>query len=299
MVSLRDVVHHDILNASLACCLSNNLSHSLGIAIHGAVADNQTRLGFVFRHLIIHADDLSNMLVPYRTMSRADVVELYASQLLQRILYRNTVFANDIRIVAHHFEPECVAVDVVIDNSAIQRTKASEGIAREEHLVLSIKSDHGFWPMNHRNKHERKLVVAKVQSLAILNLHNIFCYAIEAFEHAESLLVAHNLDVRIILLDECDRTAMVWLHMVDDEIVDIAVAYHLVDILKILCEEIHLYCIYQCYLFIIDDVGVVAYSIRQRPKTLETMLVAIVDAYIINVACNFHNHFSLTPNPSP
>ena len=68
VVSLRDVVHYDVLHASLACRTGDDFSHALGIAVHGTVADNEARLRLVLRHLIIHADYLLNMLVPNRTM---------------------------------------------------------------------------------------------------------------------------------------------------------------------------------------------------------------------------------------
>ena len=68
VVSLRDVVHYDVLHASLACCTGDDFGHALGVAVHGAVADNEARLRLVLRHLIIHADYLLNMLVPNWTM---------------------------------------------------------------------------------------------------------------------------------------------------------------------------------------------------------------------------------------
>ncbi|CUQ57774.1 Uncharacterised protein [Segatella copri] len=54
MVSLRDVVHYDVLHASLTCRTGDDFSHALSIAVHGAVADNEARLRLVLRHLIIH-----------------------------------------------------------------------------------------------------------------------------------------------------------------------------------------------------------------------------------------------------
>ena len=75
--------------------------------------------------------------------------------------------------------------------------------------------------------------------------------------------------------------------MVDDEVIDFAVANHLVNVLQELGEEIYLYCIYQRYLLIVNDILVVSHTIRQRPKALKTMLVAVVNAYVINLVCNF------------
>lgn len=60
------------------------------------------------------------------------------------------------------------------------------------------------------------------QSQKILVLHHILLarHAIKTFNHAESLLVAHDDDVRIMLLYQTDGTRMVRLHMIDDKILN-------------------------------------------------------------------------------
>lgn len=141
--------------------------------------------------------------------------------------------------------------------------------------------------MNHRDENEAQLVVAQREGFAILHLYHVISYAIEAFEHSQGLLVAHNLDVRVIFLDEGDGTAVVRFHVVDDEVIDFTVTNHLVNVLEELGEEIYLYSIYQRYLLIVNDIRVVAHSVRQWPEALKTMLVAVVNAYVINLVCNF------------
>ena len=47
---------------------------------------------------------------------------------------------------------------------------------------------------------------------------------------------------------------------------------------------------------IINDIRVVAHTIRQRPEALKTMLVAVVNAYVINLVYNFCHIFSLFYN---
>ena len=55
------------------------------------------------------------------------------------------------------------------------------------------------------------------------------------------------------------------------------------NILEELGEEINLYSIYERYLLVVDDIGVVAYAERQGPETLKKCFVAVVDAYWMNV----------------
>ena len=68
------------------------------------------------------------------------------------------------------------------------------------------------------------------------------------------------------------------------------------NVLEELGEEINLYSIYQRYLLIVNDIRVVAHSVRQRPEALKTMLIAVVYAYVINFVCNFCHIFSLFYN---
>ena len=47
MVGLRDVIHHDVLHTCLARCTCYHLSCPLGVAVHRAVADDQTFFGLI------------------------------------------------------------------------------------------------------------------------------------------------------------------------------------------------------------------------------------------------------------
>ena len=74
MVGLRDVVHYDVLHTSLARSTRDNLCHTLCVAVHRTIADHQSWLCLVFRHLVVHIHHLRNMLVPDRAMGRTDKV---------------------------------------------------------------------------------------------------------------------------------------------------------------------------------------------------------------------------------
>ena len=97
-------------------------------------------------------------------------------------------------------------------------------------------------------------VVTQVDGIAVLHLNLIPADAVEAFHHAEGFLVPDNLDLRIIFLDQCDRSAMVGLHVVDNQIIDGFVTNHFTDMFHVLGEEVHLYRINQTDDVIIDQV---------------------------------------------
>ena len=140
--------------------------------------------------------------------------------------------------------------------------------------------------MHHGREHKLELTRAECEPVAVLHLQEIGADAIEALHHAEGLLVAHKRDVGVILADEFDGTAVVGLHVIDDEIVDGAVANDLLDIPDIRDEEIHLNGIHETHLLIDDEIGVVGHAVGQGPEPLEKILVAVVDTHVIGAFGN-------------
>ena len=209
--------------------------------IHRAVADDDALLGLIAAHAVVEAYDALDIVVPHWSVGRTDIVEFHACEFLQCILHRCAVFAYDVGIVAHHLEPECVAAYLTVDDTAIEGTEAAEGIAREEHVGGGVEGDHGLGPVHHRSEHELQLVFSQRESVAVLYLQFIVADAVEPAEHAEGLLVADDLDVGVVFADEGDGTAVVGLHVVDNEVVNLAVANDLLDMFDVLGEEIDLY----------------------------------------------------------
>ena len=129
MVGLRDIVDNDVLNACPAGSLGDDLCHALRVAIHRAVTDHQTRLCLIARQTVVGADNMGSKVVPHRTVGRADIVDLNASKLLQRVLHGDAILAHNVAVIAYHLHPERVAVDVAVNNAAVEGAEATEGIA--------------------------------------------------------------------------------------------------------------------------------------------------------------------------
>ena len=81
---------------------------------------------------------------------------------------------------------------------------------------------------------------------------------------------------------------MVGFHVIDDEIVDGAVAYDLTNVGQILCKKSHVDRVDERHLLIGNDIRIVLDACREKPKPLKAVLGAVVDAYIMNVLCDFH-----------
>ena len=96
--------------------------------------------------------------------------------------------------------------------------------------------------MHHRRHHEVQRESAQRETIAVLHFHILrAAFTIEASHHLERLLVADDLHLRVVLANEGDGTAVVGLHVVDNEVVDGPFADDLTNILQILREEVHLH----------------------------------------------------------
>ena len=136
------------------------------------------------------------------------------------------------------------------------------------------------------------------QSQKILVLHHVLFarHAIKALYHAESLLVAHDDDVGVMLLYQTDRTRMVRFHMVDDEILDGALADDILYLAQIHLEIADVYRIDQSDRLIIYQVRVVGNPIRQRPHTFKQMLIAVIHSHVVDFSfyhCFWVHNYSL------
>ena len=204
MRGLRHVVHHDILDALRAEFFGNGFGKLFGIAIHRAVCDNHAFLAFVPAQAVVQVNHLRNLLGPYRPVGRANHPDVQPLAFLQRLLHRIAKLAHDVRVIAAHLTFVDFGIDVLVDASAVQRAEATERVAREEDAFGLIESDHGFGPMHHRNQVEAQVVVSQFQEITFAHHVTVSAYAVETFHHVECLLVAHQHDVGIILLNQSD-----------------------------------------------------------------------------------------------
>ena len=182
---------------------------------------------------------------------------MHAGELLQRLLHGHAILAHDVRVVALHLVPINVAVHLAVYECAVQCAEASEGVAREEHVLRDVERNHCLGPVYHWNHGEHQLVCAERERVAVRHFHYLVlrvAHVVVAAHHVEGLPVAHDLCVGVVLLDECERTAVVGLHVVDDDIVDGTVADDAAHVVYELREEVYFYGVDECYLLVVDDI---------------------------------------------
>ena len=152
---------------------------------------------------------------------------------------------------------------------------------------------HGLGPVHHRREHEAQGVLSQLQTVAVLHLVQAVGDAVEALHHLESLLVADDFHVGIVLLEQCHRAAVVGFHVVNHQIVDRSVAYGLAYVLEKLHEEVHFDGVDEHCLVVADKVGVVGNAVGQWPQALEELLVAVVDTHIMDAGSNGCCHIKM------
>ena len=286
VMGLGDIVKQNVLEAGFGGCLGYDLGHALGVAVHGAITDDQAWHCGVAAHTVVHAHDFVDVAVPNRAVSGTNVGERQTGELLQGVLHRDAILTHDVGVVTGHLVPAPVGVDGVIDDTSVEGSEAAKGISAEEGLGGRLVGHHGLGPVDHGGEVEGKVVLAESDGFGVFHLYTVIGDTIEALEHTDGLLVAYHLHIGIILAQQGDRPAVVGFHVVDDEIIDGATADDFADIADISGKEIDLHGIDETHFVVVDEVRIVRDSIWERPQSFEERLVAVVDSYIVNVIIN-------------
>ena len=148
---------------------------------------------------------------------------------------------------------------------------------------------HRFGPMHHRREHkiEGHAAERELRTVANLNVAAIL-FAIKSLHHAESLFIANDLHVGIILAQQGNRTAVVGLHVVHHEVIDRSLTDDFTDIFEVLREKIDLNGVDEARFLVVDQVGIVAHAVGQRPQPFEQRFVAVVHTDVVNFLSDFH-----------
>ena len=140
--------------------------------------------------------------------------------------------------------------------------------------------------MNHRDHIELERASTKTQLFTFRNdMNTLLRYIVIPFEHRNRLGICHNHQVRIPFKHVAYQRRMVRLHMINDKVIYLTIAYRLCNVYKKLILETGLYCIYQRNLLINNKIRIIAYSIREGPKTLKQNLVCVIDPNRIYSLC--------------
>ena len=208
----RGLRHAEIMNDDFALTgrcgtLGHGLGHALGMAVHRPIADDEARLRFARRKAVVHAQCPGDFVHPHRAVRGTNHLDVQRGELFQPRLHRCAELAEDGGVVAFHFGPVVGSVHLRVDHVAIERTEATEGIAREEDMLRFVVGHHRFGPMEHRSEVETQLVVSQVEGTAFLDGDVGFgSRTIVTLYHAHRFGVSYEANAGIVLADKADRT---------------------------------------------------------------------------------------------
>ena len=162
-------------------------------------------------------------------MQRTDRPHLNRRQTGQSFLHHRAVFPDDIRIVPTHLLLVHRKVDLIVVVASVECPEHTERIAREEHSVGRIIGNHRFGPMHPRGENKFQLVVSQIERIAILHFDEIVAASEVGAQHLEGLGVSDNLHIRELTDQLTDFARVIQLHVVYDQIIELATVQHLLD----------------------------------------------------------------------
>ena len=223
-------------------------------------------------------------------MEGADRFDVEGCGFLQHVLNLCAVFADDADIVAGGFTGPAFGIFHIIG------AKFAKCIRREEDFVRAVISHHDFRPVNHRSKDKIQDVGAQFQRVAgLYGLADIGGNVLEELiQHGKCFGISHNNRIRIGFHEFHDAGGVVRLHVLDDEIVNLAAVQLRADIVQPFIPETDVDGIEESRLPVKDQVGIVSHAGRNDILSLKEIDLMVVDADIADIICDEHSCFSLS-----
>ena len=148
-------------------------SSAFGVAVHGGIDQEHA---FFFRFIggpvdvLVH--DVFDVVPPYRSVERADHLDVQLAGLAQKIHDEGPVFPYDVGVVpAGIIQPVPVEVHFVVEDPAAQGSKGTEGIGGEQDAVFGIEGYHNFRPVDHRSFYEGNGMFAEGTGFLFQSMH--------------------------------------------------------------------------------------------------------------------------------
>ena len=282
-VGIRYIMHLDILYSVDSQLPRNHIHHFFSIAVHRSVCYHHAILAFAPAQLIVYAYHFLQLIVPNRAVGGAYIIYRDIGKLCQRLLHEQSVFRNNIGIIAGHLRIITGSIHFRIDNTAVQRTETAESIAGKKHFILNKICHHRFRPMNHRREMELQCLSAQIYAIAVGHNNHILFQPIITFQHIGSLGVAHDLDFREFTAQCHNTSGVVRLHMVDYQIIYLYILFYFLNPVNLLETVRHLNSVnHRVFLRTAHQIRIIAHAVRKRPNALEACSRPVVNTNIMN-----------------
>ena len=223
-------------------------------------------------------------------MERAQILDIKAGSLLQDCSHLRPVLADDIGIISSRLiQVIPVKIDLVRKQSTVQSTEGTERVSGEQNAIGRIIGHHDLRPVNHRSIHKRQSVSAAAEGIPLFHdlRHAIYVKCEILLHHDSQLLVADDLHIRIAADKFLQSRTVVRLHMMDNDIVQMAAVQGFFNIFKKHSSDSCIDCIKQNSLLVKEQIRVVGNSSRYRIHALKHCQASVVRADPDQVICHF------------
>ena len=216
----------------------------------------------------------------YRSVQRADGLNIQRRCLLQNRLDLAAVFADDADVIA----PGLVCPILCRVLSA----KLSEGIRGEQHLVRTVVSHDDLRPVDHGSGNEAESVLAEGQGIAFAHGHLAGCeiHIEKVLNHPKRLGGSHDF-CRGIGLQKADEAAgVIRLHVLSDDVIGCSLTQNAFDVVQPDFREMGVHRIDDGNLFIDNHIGIVGHTVGNTILALKQVNCMVVNTDITNILRN-------------
>ena len=119
--------------------------------------------------------------------------------------------------------------------------------------------------MHHRGEGECQFQFPERERLTVFHGQGAAVYAVISFYHIEGFGIADEYHVGVDRAKNADSGRVIRFHVVDYQIIESASAQNVLDVFDQAVGVCDVYRVDQCRFFVVDQVGVVRYAVRQRP----------------------------------
>ena len=220
-------------------------------------------------------------------MKRTNSFDVKLACFFEKKLHLRAVLADYAKVVS-----SCFACPIFLD---VERTKLAKAVRREERLADCVVSHHNFRPVHHRCRDEHEHVFAEREHVSVPDDYASVreVRAEEVLHHLKRLCRCHNRRAFINLQEVCNVGGMVRLHVLNDEIIRLAISKCLFDVVEPLVRKPCFDRVDDGNLFVKYDVRIVCHAVRHVVHAFKKVYLMVVYTDVFDVAHIFHNLFSL------
>ena len=216
-------------------------------------------------------------------MKRADCIHLQFFHFIERLLHLYAIFTADIEIITASLTSPIIGVGII-------HAELTKTISREQRFHFLHVSHHHFRPMHKRRSDKAERQPTEVKLVTIMNsaraLHRDAF--VELLHEEKGFFRCQNLRLRIRLTESANRTTMIGLHMLHNQIIGLATFQRSCQFLQPFVGLTRVNRIHYRNLLSSQQITVIAHSFRQFILTFKEVQLGIITT---DIRYGFHTDY--------